>query len=510
MSNFTTTISVKYDFEPLNRTNWVTWVAQMQDWIEGQDAKGTKPIWDEYESTVKAAQAGDESGDDDDQAHEPHDYQAESQAKRTYHNQCWRYVRKHLSSNMFAKVQDFKPKSVPLLLLSLKDICCDGSDVERAVINDKYREMRASNYDNIDDYNTAFLAIVRVMTDLKMGDTLGPHSNSALAYQYERGLGPSYDHAKMIRQASDTEKSKPLEGIMAFYLKQAKARDLPGNPNKPRGTRESAHMVGHNLEFDQMDLSQIRELQQSVSKALRERVHLASLDELKADEICRKHLMGKCTNGDNCRYRHLPGGTKLQNGGAEKCAHCGKNGHPEARCWAKHPELKPGRANDRANVADEHGGAPPDSDGDRLEVDNHAYVATDTVTITVAHTASEGPQERSAHVSRFLQDSGATCGITTDARDCHHIQPCDITIKVGGGSVHCTQQGTMTAWHQLPNGKVARVDVPMRIVPGFGCKIMPDSFFQKRGCTVRKTGSDMTFRAPDGVIVGYAARTDSD
>ena len=193
MSNFTTTISVRYDFEPLSRTNWVTWVAHVRDWLEGQEAKGAKPIWDEYESTVKAAQ--------DDDEHEPHDYQNEAQPKRTYHNKCWQYVRKHLSSNMFAKVQNFKPKSVPLLMLSLKDICCDGSDVERAIINDKYRAMRASDYDNIDDYNTAFLAIVRVMTDLKMGDTLGPHSNSALAYQYERGLGPSYDNAKMIRQS---------------------------------------------------------------------------------------------------------------------------------------------------------------------------------------------------------------------------------------------------------------------------------------------------------------------
>ncbi len=106
----------------------------------------------------------------------------------------------------------------------------------------------------------------------------------------------------------------------------------------------------------------------------------------------------------------------------------------------------------------------------------------------------------------FLLDSGATCAITTDPNDCYDLQPCNVTVKVGGGYKMCTMTGRLKARHPLLGGKYATVDTVCRVIPTFSIKLFPEAFWLQKNCTMVKHGDRLRAVAPDGAGVGLGHR----
>ena len=89
----------------------------------------------------------------------------------------------------------------------------------------------------------------------------------------------------------------------------------------------------------------------------------------------------------------------------------------------------------------------------------------------------------------------------------------DLYIKVGGDGkpnfLRCKRSGILPI-DTIVDGKRVQMRVPVRIIPGFGCNILPECFFLKKGFEVKKKGAKMTVLTPDKktVLRGEALKYD--
>lgn len=141
-----------------------------------------------------------------------------------------------------------------------------------------------------------------------------------------------------------------------------------------------------------------------------------------------RYQKGTCNKGENCRFEHV----KIPNYDAnkdkpaaakKKCKHCNKNGHEEATCWEKYPELKEkakAKRKERVNIAKEkhaefedHGceysGCAYDHDEHKYE---HAYLARDGSSNSSRSSASISSSSSSHDdAQEWTVDNGATTHI---------------------------------------------------------------------------------------------------
>ena len=114
----------------------------------------------------------------------------------------------------------------------------------------------------------------------------------------------------------------------------------------------------------------------------------------------------------------------------------------------------------------------------------------------------------------FVLDGASTCGVVEDERLCTDVCAADIFIKTGGQGkpnlVHCRKVGTLTL-QQVVEGRTVVLKLKVRIVPGFGVNILPESYFLKKNFSVNKTGDTVRVLSPDNklVLTGSACKHDT-
>jgi len=141
-----------------------------------------------------------------------------------------------------------------------------------------------------------------------------------------------------------------------------------------------------------------------------------------------------------------------------------------------------------------------------VTLDGITYVARD---VKPQRTIEQGPdvtlnmQEQVAVIGHgggtasgnkilMVLDGASTVGVIEDEQYCSEVWPTDKWIKTGGQGkpnlVHCTKAGLLQV-SQVTNGRRAHFKLEVRIIPGFGCNIMPECFFLQKCFDVNKSGA---------------------
>jgi len=109
-------------------------------------------------------------------------------------------------------------------------------------------------------------------------------------------------------------------------------------------------------------------------------------------------------------------------------------------------------------------------------------------------------QARGQNKLFMVLDGASTTGVVQDEHKCTDIKEVDVYIKVGGeGSptiLRCRKKGTLTCM-QVVDGRESRFVIRVRIIPGFGCDILPECFSLKRKCAIKKVGTKVEVRKPE-------------
>jgi hypothetical protein len=114
----------------------------------------------------------------------------------------------------------------------------------------------------------------------------------------------------------------------------------------------------------------------------------------------------------------------------------------------------------------------------------------------------------------MVLDGASTVGVVEDEKNCVQVTDVDLFIKVGGEGkpnfLRCKRTGFLPI-DTMVDGKRVQMRVPVRIIPGFGCNILPECFFLKKGFEVKKEGAKMVVLTPDKKVVlrGEALKHDN-
>jgi hypothetical protein len=114
----------------------------------------------------------------------------------------------------------------------------------------------------------------------------------------------------------------------------------------------------------------------------------------------------------------------------------------------------------------------------------------------------------------MVLDGASTVGVVEDEKSCTQVTDVDLFIKVGGEGkpnfLRCKRTGFLPI-DTMVDGKRVQMRVPVRIIPGFGCNILPECFFLKKGFEVKKEGAKMVVLTPDKKVVlrGEALKHDN-
>ena len=277
----------------LTKANYQTWIAQARDYILAIDHDDAITMWHIYEWTPDPAVENDVDPID-------HDYQTASTAPqkklRTLHNKAWQFLRQNLSQKIFDTTHKLRI-SVPVLLRHLRANWHEHSPNDRAALVSVYREMKLSNYQDMDEYVTAFENQVHTLREYKIGSAA---EDEDVLYQFELGLPEAWTQFIATRTAN----SLNYDQALAFYKGQAKAPSnhrLPGAPNKGghRPTADTAHVTMEDMT---------------------DRIFTTV-------EVCRNFARGKCTRPNGtCRYFHPSTTTK----GHQQPAPTGRTNQPRS------------------------------------------------------------------------------------------------------------------------------------------------------------------------------------
>ena len=104
----------------------------------------------------------------------------------------------------------------------------------------------------------------------------------------------------------------------------------------------------------------------------------------------------------------------------------------------------------------------------------------------------------------MVLDGASTVGVVENESLCTSVQRADLHIKTGGQGkptlVHCTKTGILPVCLSV-QGRTVRVNIPVRIVPGFGVNILPECFFLQKRFRVDKQYDTVTVTSPDNKLV---------
>jgi hypothetical protein len=480
----------------LRRDNWNTWIAKVKDHILALDHDEAADIWLAYLWVPGGVVDGDDEGDPDSDPADK-DYQdarsASDKKLRTHHNKAFAFIRNALCPDLFDTTLRL-PTSTPKLLRHLhKIVVSDGTTSDKDRLRTAYQDMSLEAYSDMHAYITAFRNMVHTLRDIGLGLVA---EDGDVLFQFNKGLPKTWDQPMLVVSALEMD----LERALAFYLKTAKDDStLPGSLKTRANV--SAHDSVHN-----------------------------------SQEVCRLFAQGRCKRGDNCNYAHPSqpqqnsNGSNYQGGNGNKyqggdagdrfrgdCYHCGKPGHRKSDCKKKERDDKLRQQVDggaKSHVTweeDDDGAGKGDGDADGVSVDGYAYtlveVAADVTLSMRAALDSEARRGTSRDDGvRLLMvlDGASTVGVVEDENYCVEVTDVDLLIKVGGEGkpnfLRCKRTGFLPI-DTMVDGKRVKMRVPVRIMPGFGCNILPECFFLKKGFAVKKEGAKMVVLTPDKKVV---------
>ena len=101
-------------------------------------------------------------------------------------------------------------------------------------------------------------------------------------------------------------------------------------------------------------------------------------------------------------------------------------------------------------------------------------------------------------------DGASTVGVVEDERHCVDVKSANIYVKTGGQGkpniIHCTKIGILPI-RMVADGRIIHINIPVRIIPGFGCNIIPECFFLKKHFDVNKRHDTVTITDPNAKLV---------
>jgi len=239
----------------------------------------------------------------------------------------------------------------------------------------------------------------------------------------------------------------------------------------------------------------------------------------KSKEVCRDFLVGRCTRGARCRFAHID---KPRN-----CTHPGCDNphtHDTERCFLRKWEMKRAAAEAEKKDSNNHIQAShprvqqllPGFRSDHCSMTRSESMASyigpesdDRLGVPIDYQGESEKAKLSNRVcpgkyNRFqwLIDSGSTCHITFDARNCYDIVEDHAIITVGGQhQLKSYKSGTCSLIYDI-EGRTTTITLKrVRIVPDFGQNIIAENLFLATGCLVTKTKSSLKMNNPAGLCI---------
>jgi hypothetical protein len=489
----------------LTKSNFLDWIQHVGDMLLAIDHADAGDMWDDYLWVV----------DPNNIQPDPitRDWQDSStptlKKLKPLHNLAWAKIRNSLDPITFKSTVDVK-RSVPKLLRHLRNRWNNGSTEDRNGVRETFTQMKLEQFSDIEEFVIQFKAQLSTMRDLgiKMAD-----SDLDVLFCFNKALPKAWATITMVAAAQQLG----FEAATEFYISQAKQDStLPGSISKgPKGS--------HAVHWGKAN------------------------NDNTSNDVCRQFARGHCPRGNTCKYKHvaLPGGNAShgshgnhggnKNGGGHNkgaqrsagkkfegdCRFCGKKGHKESDCYAKKRDQAGKDSSHKTDDAKTDGNAShTTTDGNKdapaTWIDGFAYsFVPDVQEITLAMRKALKEVAHTDNGLLLVLDGASTIGVVEDETLCVDIQDVNLFVKVGGnGKPHlvvCKKIGILPI-DTTTDGRRIRVNLPVRIIPGFGVNIIPEChFLQHIGYSVNKTGNHVEIMAPDGkaVLRGEALKYDS-
>jgi hypothetical protein len=459
----------------LTRDNWSTWEQRMKDYILALDHDDAADIWLAYVWVPE----GDEPGNDP----ANRDYlianSAPERKLRTQHNKAFKYIRSCLSPAVFDTTLGL-PHSVPKLLRHLRQYWNDGSVCDRDKLRTEYQAMQLEQYDDMERFITAFKNKVVVMKNYKLG--LVSNDDDVL-FQFNKSLPQAWQMHKSIVGAQ----GMTFDAATSYYKKIARDdATLPGTLLRPT-KRDTVHFTSEPGPKGQSNGQR---------------------------EICRLFAKGKCRFGDRCKFAH-PHRPNQQGGGSNvkndiTCTYCGKKGHLEPNCWKKKRDQKKKEQGDADST---HATREVDktknvnaNEEANISIAGYAYAITDVDFVMKTSPAQSLKNVQQIVDNREKQttllmvlDGASTVGVVQNEQVCIDVRPANRYVKTGGKDkptlIHCTKEGILPV-DMTVAGRHVEMKVPVLIIPGFGCNILPECLFLKKNFDVIKSGPKVKILSP--------------
>ena len=376
-----------------------------------------------------------------------------AQVTNAQRRQAWGLVYCSLEDEMTAKVDDVNAGDVEGLLRAVRGQFYKSTIQTKTKLKKMLEKAQLEDHPDIGTYIAYIKAIIKRLKG--MGYDV-PDEDAE--YRLLEGLPPDYESVKrVIRMPRDD----PLTWEQIVFMLEDYASDprIPGSGHKST-SKNSSHTT--------------HEQQR---------------------QVCYRFARtGKCRHGDKCRYRHenAPGKDAPTR---PTCGYCKKRGHTKGECRKKKKDEE--RKHDKSHATTDAttsdkpqaplAPAPPIPPEERSR--DMSFPIQEVIDIAAATKFKRSLQGRkkTRGTTLWLLDGGSNCAVTTDPGICFDIEPADIDIKVGGGTIKCYQVGKALLNVPLPDGTTRPIiKHGLRIVPTFGVNVIPESHFLQKGCRVIK------------------------
>ncbi len=322
---------------------------------------------------------------------------------------AWGAITESLNDDILANVDDVEDGHVEALLRAIRACYFRNTAQSKSQLKDQLHSV------TLDDHATLTAYISHIHTLVKKLAGVG-YTVPADDKQYYLLKGLPADYAVVVQSIK-----MPRPGLPALTWEEIKFQlnDFADNPDVPGS------------------ISTLK------AKAA-DRVHSSADRVHSSEDLCRDFAKGMCRRGNGCRFIHVAQphlGAPPPAVGSKLCSYCGMTNHLVATCNKKRRDdaAKSSASRDRSYAAMESELAAIKKNLQPLTADDElSFVTTDIVSdACLASVPPAGGTYRG--VLELLIDGGSTCTVIRDATRCHNHRPACINIKVGGGTVTCTQ-----------------------------------------------------------------------
>ena len=478
-NTMSSTATVKTQFPRLHfdkHSNYLQWCEHVKDFIYANDNATVADVWEvaQWDLTAHPDVNGAPAVDPADT-----DYSSPAATKKA-HAKLFCFIRQHLSDAVMQASMQW-PRHVPKFLRKLRAKWNDGSTISRDDLRRQMTSIKLADYQDLDEYITNFEQLVFTCVQYKIFNT--DYLEEEKLFYFNRGLPETPD--VQVHKNIVTSDNHGYDAAVQYYRNRWKTdSSLPG-------------ALGHTTTTDRSHAT--REHDDHRHDHYYDRYHEHS-HSTQQGAICRDYTRGKCTRGDRCRFVHPPQPGSRPNSARDGvlCSYCGKPNHTEAVCYKKKREEKEAKAQESVNASVGDAGVASPSAGSIQFYDAVFAHFDDQVSQTAIATA-KAIQPTPGKVTLLL-DGASTCAVVQNEAHCTNVVKTTTRIKVGQGVVNCHKTGDFT-FSYFVDGLKNTTTIPARIVPDFGCNIIPESFYLKKNIDINKSGNKCTLITRENRVV---------